>query len=114
MIRVRLALWVVLALGTAAAASCRPAPAVSNEELTQTVEELRARVAMLERTVARLAQELGEARASAPLPAPVTEAGPSPAPPVAKVQCGGETKAGARCKRPASEGSRYCWQHAAK
>jgi hypothetical protein len=113
-IRVRLALWVVLALATAAAASCGPAPAASNEELAQTVEELRGRVALLERTVARLEQELAEARASPPPPAPVTQAAPTPAKPAVKVQCAGATKAGARCKRPTSEGSRYCWQHAAK
>ena len=59
MIRLRLALWGVIALGCATgAASCQSPPAVSNEELLQAVQELRAEVAALRRTVERLEQEL--------------------------------------------------------
>jgi hypothetical protein len=80
---------------------------VSNEELLQAVQELRAEVAALRRSVERLEQELAEAKA-APAPA---EPDTPPAKAV-KVQCAGTTASGARCKRSAREGSRFCWQHA--
>lgn len=53
------------------------------------------------------------AAAAAPLPA-ISSPRPTatPASKASSQQCAATTKAGARCKRMASAGSAYCWQHA--
>jgi uncharacterized small protein (DUF1192 family) len=112
-IRLRLALWGVIALGCATgAASCQSPPAVSNEELLQAVRELRAEVAALRRTVERLERELAEAKAAPAPPQAPPGAKEAPASKAARIQCAGTTASGARCKRSVREGSRFCWQHA--
>jgi hypothetical protein len=111
----RLVLSGVIALGlVTGAAACQSAPAVSNEQLVQAVAELRAEVAALKRTVARLEQELAEAKAEPAATVATQTAAPAAKATASKTQCAGTTQAGARCKRSAQDGSRFCWQHAGK
>ncbi|MEZ5367281.1 MAG: hypothetical protein R2748_34315 [Bryobacterales bacterium] len=94
------------------ALGCEPAPAASQEEVAQKLQELRADVDALKRTVARLEQELAESRATAKSsPTVPSKAAATAQPKTQSAQCEGKTKAGARCKRSATKGSRYCWQH---
>ncbi|MCB1020437.1 MAG: hypothetical protein H6509_13790 [Bryobacterales bacterium] len=94
------------------ASGCAPAPAASPEEIEQQLHELRADVDALKRTVARLEQELAEARATSKPAAPAAKTSAAAVQPKTQAaQCDGKTRAGARCKRSASQGSRYCWQH---
>jgi phage shock protein A len=112
-IRAKLALSGLIAAGlVTGAASCQSTAAASNEQVLQEVAELRAEVRALERTVARLEQELAEAKIQPPAVAAAPATATAAKAPAAKARCAGTTKSGVRCKRSAREGSRFCWQHA--
>ena len=72
------------------------------------IQELRAEVAALRSTVARLEEELREARAAPAAPATAADAEP----PAATEQCAALTQKGARCTRKPQAGGKLCWQHA--
>ena len=99
--------WAVcVALAVTCLASCAREPSPEIEELQQAVAELRAEVSILQRTVERLEHESAETREAL-----AASTSSRPAENLSKPRCEGHTADGSRCRRAASAGGRFCWQH---
>ena len=90
-------------------AGCR---SLSKSQIPMTLKEAAARYGAC--SICRPPSLADTGAAAAPLPvtsSPRQTAIPAPTPKASSQQCAATTKAGSRCKRTASPGSAYCWQH---